>query len=116
MSLESHRKFLEKSACKAVVRAKKRMPGSPVKIDDLRQFKIQTVEPWKRICCLILGAFFVVMCWIFKKEDMNVYAVVFTGLLGSALILISTFGRRKTKNSVLDAAGEVMIFRILDGL
>jgi hypothetical protein len=114
MSRESHQKFLEQSACRTVRRAQARDAGKTLRREAACKLRMQTVEPWKRIVCLIIGAFFLAVSWMIQRDDGNIWAVLFLGALGLSAMLLGTFGHEKPIDAVLNATGDSFVNGLFD--
>ena len=101
MSRESHKRFLEQSARRAATRAKNRAGRKALTIQDVRQLKIQTVEPWKRVVLFVFGVLFGGAGVVTLTEDIAWVGGLLL-VVAFALISIALIGRKKTIERVLD--------------
>lgn len=116
MSKESHQRFLERTARRAVERKRLKDAQRRPTQDAVAKIRIQTVEPWKRISCMLIGTGFLFVSWLIQQNDGNLYAVLFLGFLGTLGLIIGLFGKKRTIESILNATGDSIISNLLDGL
>lgn len=114
MSRESHHEFLEQSAARTVRRALARDAQKLLQREDAAKLRIQTVEPWKRILCLLIGGFLLAASWGLCLDDGNIWAVMLIGALGLAAAFVGMFGRKKSIDDVLEASGDALISGLFD--
>lgn len=116
MSRESHPAFLEKSASRTLRRALARDSRKQLDKAEACRLRVQTVEPWKRILCLVLGAASLLASWLAQQAGADLWIVLLLGAVGVVCMFIGTFGRKKTIDSVLDSTANAIVSGILDGL
>src|SRR5688572_16090529 len=95
MSQASHRDFLERSATRSARRAQARAATKRLDREDVAKLRIQTVEPWKRIVCLLAGAGLLGLAGWMWREELSPGALVCVAAIGAMLIVIAAFGWKK---------------------
>jgi hypothetical protein len=102
MSAESHKRYLEKRALGEAQKAIDRHGRQCLRKEDFAALRIQTVEPWKRVCLGLFGALFVGAGFYAFHEGAPGFAVAFFGV-GAFCALASIFGRKKTIDTALES-------------
>lgn len=79
--------------------------GRPLKPEEIKKMKVQTVPLWAQVTLIIFGGVFIFIGAYVQLEYENVWPCVILSLLGLLFILLGAFGKKKT---VEDAAGQIL--------
>lgn len=116
MSRDSHRQFLEKAALNEAQKSFRQRGRSSARIEDFLALRVQTVEPWKRIVAIVVGAFFIGFAVWALRADFSPWAVVSFGLLGAICASVGIMGWKKPVEAVLEVTADVVFQRLIDVL
>lgn len=101
MSRATHEQFLRKSARGSVIRESRRRSGAPLTLDRVRELKVQTMEPWKRVVSALVGLLFCLAGSFAWNHDVTGLSILLFGL-GAIFVLMACFGRKRTMKAILD--------------
>ena len=113
MSRESHRLYLEGAALREAQRAFTRK--EQVNVRDFLRLRIQTVEPWKRIFCILIGCGFAAMAaWLSIEHAANIWVVGFLAVLSLVSLVVGIIGWKRPVEAILDGTADTLLNRLLD--
>lgn len=83
MSSDRHRRFLEEAARREAQKAFRERGRSGAVLEDFFALRVQTVEPWKRLSAIVVGAFFLGLAAWALKEEFTIWAIVAFSAIGT---------------------------------
>ena len=116
MSGQSHQRFLEEAAVREARRVFD-VERRPATLSSFLALRVQTVEPWKRIVCVLLGLLFgTFAAWLADDHQGALWAAGFFGILAVIAVAVGAIGWKRPVDAVLNATSELIFRRILDVL
>ena len=116
MSRESHQRYIEKAALREAQRAFGGDRGN-ASIRDFLTLRVQTIEPWKRIACVVVGTGFGAFAvWLASGPQASAWAVAFFAALALFTIVVGAVGWKRPVEAVLDVTAEAVFRRLFDAL
>jgi hypothetical protein len=115
MSRQSHQTFLEKSALREAQKAFSR-DKSGATLRGFCSLRIQTVEPWKRAVCVLVGLALGGLALWSHSQNFNVWLTLFFASLAVFSALAGALGWKRPVDVILEATAEVLFRRVLDAL
>src|SRR5688572_19195614 len=108
MSRESHHRYLEQAALREAQKAFSRGQERAT-VRDFLSLRVQTVEPWKRMCCLLIGCGFgAVAVWLAVEHETNLWAVGFLAALSLLSIIVGIIGWKRPVEVVLNSTADAL--------
>ncbi|ACB76886.1 hypothetical protein [Opitutus terrae] len=110
------RRFLEDSALREAQKAFRARGRNGTRPADFFALRMQTVEPWKRVGAMLVGAFFAGMAWWALEEEFSFWAIGAFAGIGVICVFVGAIGWKRPVEAVLDATADVLFRRLLDCL
>jgi hypothetical protein len=102
MSRQSHEEFLKRSVRQTLIRERERRDKAHWSVDEVRQLKIQTVEPWKRVVYGFLGLT-TAMGGVLTLSEKNRAIGIVMLVVSLMLMFVAAFGIKKSVEAVFNA-------------
>ncbi len=110
----SHKDFLERAALREAQKAFRHEAARP-SIADFLALRIQTVEPWKRLACVIVGLGWCAFAlWLSLDRNGSPWAALLLGMLGLFCLVVGVLGWKRPVEEVLDATAQALFNRLTD--
>jgi hypothetical protein len=113
---ESHRQYVERAALREAQRV---FAGREQRanLGDFLALRIQTVPPWKRMCCVAIGVGVgAIAGWLAVERAASPWAIGFLAVLSLVALVVGIIGWKRPVEAVLEGTADALFNRLIDAL